>query len=422
MKPLPFVIAASLAANVALFAFVFKSAAPAGETASSAQTSAATAAQRAAAANGKAATALDPQLWPHLATAADLPSLVARLRAAGFPDSVIRAIASARLREAYLAKSRELNPTKGDTPFWKRTPTPDAKTRAALRDLARDQSDQLNRLFGGPDPDAALAQSFFQRQQFGDVPADKTEQLSRVKRDYDDMRSELYQSAGALSGGVLNLLPEDRAKLALLEKEQRADFAQILTPEELADYNLRSSNTANQMRYNLSVFEPSEAEFRAIFKLQEAFDDKNGQMTAGMTQDQMRLRTEEQKKVNEQIKAALGPERGADYERAIDYTYRQAAIVADRLNLPKTAALDVWNAQKDVESQQRALYSDTSLTPADRLAKQTAIVQAANAKVTTALGERGAAIYKQNGGYWLQAPTPRPATPGATNTVIRIGP
>jgi hypothetical protein len=421
MKPLPLVIAASVAANVALLAFVLNPAAPAHAAAgtAAAQAAAVTAAQRAAA-RAKAAPALDPQLWTHLA-ADDLPALIASLRAAGFPDSVIRAIAAAHLREAYLAKSREFNPAKGDTPFWKRPPTPDAKTRATLRDLARAQTEQLNHLFGGPDPEASLARSFFDHQQFAGLPGDKTDQLSRVKHDYDDMRDEVYQNMSG-GGGAITMLPEDRAKLALLDKEQRADFAQILTPQELADYNLRSSNTAMQLRYNLSAFEPTEAEFRAVFKLQEAFDEKNGQMGPGKTQEQMRLRMEEQKKVNEQIKTALGSERGADYERAIDYTYRQAALIAERLDLPKTAAVDVWNVQKDVEKRTAALFTDPStVAPEARTAQRAALMQEANAKVVAALGEKGAAIYKQNGGFWLQTPQPRPTTP-TTTTGIHLGP
>lgn len=420
MKALPLVIAASLAANAALVAFVLtRSADSTTRGAAAASATPALSPKTSALTSSPASSATsNPKLWSDLnSTSADLPALIARLRAAGFPASVIRAIVTAQVREDFAAKRRALNPTKADLPFWKNDQPTDPKLRLALRDLNREQEAVLTRLLGGPDPDRALFMGIYERRQYGDLPADKVSQLSTVKRDYDEMRSDIYEAS---RGGTM--LPEDRAKLALLDKEQRADFAQVLTPQELADYDLRSSNTANQMRYNLTAFSPTEAEFRDIFKIQQAFDEKYGQMTPGMTQEQMRLRTEEQKKINEQIKTSLGPERGADYERANDHSYRQAALLAERLNLPKTAATDVWNIQKDLEKRTQALFADNSGAPETRMAQRAALVAEANTKVTAALGERGAAIYKQNGGYWLQAPASRTTTPGATNTVIRIGP
>ncbi|MBC7369613.1 MAG: hypothetical protein H7343_22825 [Undibacterium sp.] len=422
MKSVSFLIAASVVANGALVAVLLtRSPAPASTTSSSTlPTSAKTGA---APEPAGAATAVDPQLWSDL-TAKDPAALLAKLRAAGFPPSVVRAILTAQIRADFAAQRRALYPAGADTPFWKSTQPTDPKLAAAFRDLAKEQTAQINQLFGGPDPDAYLGMSLYQRRQFGDLAVDKVSQLSRVASDYDELRQELYQSAGA-GGGALTLLPEDRAKLALLDKEQQADFAQILSPEELLAYDLRSSRTASQMRYNLSTFAPTEAEFRDIFKIQKAFDDKNGQMMPGMTQEQTRARGEEQKKINEQIKASLGPERGAEYERANDFNYRQAALVAERLNLPKTAANDVWNLQKDLQKQMVSLYADSSLPPADRQAKQAAFLSEANAKVTAAMGERGATIYKQNGGGWLQPSAYRSTTgptPATTGTVIRIGP
>ncbi len=415
MKTLPLVIAASLAANAALLALVFTR--PADSTATSFSLNSQPSTLNASASSSPA---VDAQLWAHLDPGtADFPRLIARLRAAGFPPKIIRAIVAARIRADFAARRRALYPEQGKAPFWQHDQPADPKVRTALRDLRREETALVNQLFGGPDPDQTLAMSVFERRNYGDLPADKVSRLAAVKRDYDEMRSEIYEAAG---GGTM--LPEDRAKLALLEKEQRADFAQFLTPQEVADYELRTSSTATQMRYNLTAFAPEEAEFRTIFALQKAFDDKAGRMFPGMTQEQMRAHSEEQKKVTDQIKTALGPERGAEYERAIDYGYRQASLIAERLNLPKTSAADVWQVQKDVEKRTSELYTDNTLAPEARTAQQAALIQEANAKVTAALGERGAALYKQSFGYWLQAPTTRPATPGSgtTTTVIRTGP
>lgn len=415
MKALPLIIAVSLAANTALLALVLTRPASAPDTANPAAITAEKSAAARAAASAKA-NALDPQLWTGLASA-DPAALIARLRAAGFPPSVVRAIAAAQIREDYAARRRALNPDKGDTPFWKNNQPTDPKIRTSLRELYREQEDAINRLFGGPDPDRNLAMSVYERSQYADLPADKVAQLANVKRDYDDMRSEIYE---ATRGGTQ--LPEDRAKLALLDKEQRADFARFLTPQELADYELRTSSTANMMRYNLAAFNPTETEFRSIYALQSAFDERYGPMSGGMTQDQMRQRNEAQQQLNAQVKTLLGTERGTDFERANDFAYRQAVLVAERLDLPKTAVTDVWNVKADME--QRAKTLSASLTPAERATQMAALAREATAKVTASLGQKGFDIYKQNGGSWLQALQPRPTTVpagGTPPTIIRTG-
>ena len=415
MKPLPFLIAASVAANAALLAFVLSRPAAAPSATADASTAPAL---RSSPSVPSASAPVNPRLWTDLAAdPADLPGLVARLRAAGFPPAVVRALVSAQIREDYAARRRALHPGRGDTPFWKIDQPTDPKTRLALRELSREADAKINELLGGPDPDRNLYTSLFERRTTGDLPPEKAAQLTTIKRDYDEMRSEIYEAS---RGG--SMLPEDRAKLALLEKEQRADLASVLTPQELEDYDLRASNTANTLRYNLTAFAPTEAEFRAIFKLQQAFDTQLGPMTSGMTQEQMRARQEGQKAVTEQIKAALGPERAAEYERSTDFSYRQATLVAERLNLPATTAKDLWAAKADFEQRSRAIASDSNLPPDARRAQVTAVQQEALAKVNTLLTPRGAELYQQNGGYWVQQLQARPTSaPGSNTTTITIG-
>jgi hypothetical protein len=216
------------------------------------------------------------------------------------------------------------------------------------------------------------------------------------------------------SGGPITLSAEDRAKIALLEKEQRADVQATLSPKEFEDYELRSSNTANTMRYQLSAFQPSEQEFRTIFPLQRAFEDQYRLVMGSgdaASQEAMRQRMEAQKQLTAQIKQALGPERGADYERSIDGNYQQIDRVVQRLELPKEAAVTVWNLQKETEQRLNALRQDRTLAPAARDAQLATLSQETTAKLTSALGQRGLDVYKQFGGYWLQNLQPRPSMP-----------
>jgi hypothetical protein len=429
MKNFPLLLIVSLVGNLALVALVITT--PADTRRPNSQTSSAASAAAAAAGQSSAAKAaaladtkgIDPKTWSSLA-GEDFSTLVARLRAAGFPPSLVRAIVRAQVTESFAARRKALLPPKGDTPFWKADQPADPKTLAALRALSLEQSKLMKDLMGGPMPDDDAAYAASLRRQYGGLPDEKVDQITRVKRDYEELRSEVYTAAG-MGGGPMNMTAEDRAKLALLEKEQRADIAQLLSSKELEDYELHTSNTANQMRYQLSAFAPNEEEFRTIYKLQSAFDEKYNLQNLMATQgtpaapDLMRQRVEAQKQLTDEVKAALGTERGADYERAIDGNFQQISRVVDRLELPKEAAVQVWEVQKDAEQRLRAIALDRTLLPAARTEQFAALAQEANAKVTAALGQRGVDVYQQYGGNWLQNLQSRAASPDRGPTVDR---
>jgi hypothetical protein len=229
------------------------------------------------------------------------------------------------------------------------------------------------------------------------------------------------------------ILPEDRAKLALLDKEQRVDIAALLTPQELLEYDLRNSSTASQLRSQLAIFNPTEDEFRAIFKIQQAFDDQYGSVSSiAMSMEQRRQRTEAQKQLLPQFQAVLAPDRFAAFQQATDPAYQTINRLVARLELPPETSTQVVTLQKDI--QQRAMSAQTALdiTPEQRAAQLAALNQEATDKLTQTLGARGFEAYKANGGFWLQMLQPRPAA-GYMNTgsgtiiqssggVIRVGP
>jgi hypothetical protein len=210
-------------------------------------------------------------LWAALQTG-DLRAMADRLRAAGFPPSLIRTLIGARVAEQFSARRKALLAQMEDKPFWKSGSAyfVDPKTMSALRDLGREQSNLLKQLLGSDESAGNDEVSAYQRRQFGDLPNGKVQQVQSILSDYNDLRNQIYVAANGV------VLPEDREKLTLLEKEQRADLQAVLTPEELENYQLRSSSTANSMRSQLALFNPTEGEFRAVFDLQQAFDDKYG--------------------------------------------------------------------------------------------------------------------------------------------------
>ncbi|MEO5958740.1 MAG: hypothetical protein ABIR80_06465, partial [Opitutaceae bacterium] len=338
----------------------------------------------------------------------DWPALIASLQAKGFPPAVIRSIVSAQVNERFRDGQKALEAGMQDIPFWK-NPIPDAKTMAAARELNRERQKILKDLFGSDlsadDPISAISAE----RQFAGVPAAKRDQIRQIMQDFSDQQQAIYDKARG-SGGPLTLLADDQAKVTQLQSAQHAAIAQLLAPQELENYDLVNSNTATSLRYNLTAFDATDAEFRAIYKLQSSFDEQfNTTSIASLSRDEQMLiskqRSDAQKQLTEQIAAALGSDRFAAYERAIDYSYRQTSTLVSRLELPPETANQVYAVQQDI--QKRVL---TGLIPPDQRAS---LAEEANAKIVSLLGPRGFEAYKTNGGQWLQNLAPRPIQPGA---------
>jgi hypothetical protein len=206
------------------------------------------------------------------------------------------------------------------------------------------------------------------------------------------------------------MLPEDREKLVLLEKEQRADLASVLTPEELENYELRSSSTANTIRSQLSIFKPTEAEFRSLFEATRAAEAQYGALTNGPTS------SDQGEKIRNSVLASMqsqmSPERYAELTQATDPKYQMANRLVARLDLPAKAAVDVVAIQQDAMQRLSTIRRDTSLSSEQRSDQLAALAQDATGKLTATLTPRGLEAYKQYGGNWLQSLTPpsRPPT------------
>jgi hypothetical protein len=414
MKIVPFLLMASVAGNLALAFLIVTGTAPGVGNPKATSSDRSRVAAENSTANPRAAGDVDAKTWNVLSQGDDEAALVTRLRAQGFPPAVVRAIVLAQINEAFAARRKAITPPKSDTPYWQGEKPADPRTQAALRELAREQSKRVKELLGsGARPDEDPVYAAFTKRRLGNISPEKVDQIMTVQRDYGELMQDLYRTAG-MGGGAITFTADDRAKMALLEKEQRADIQRLLTPQEFEDYELRSSNTASSLRYQLSAFAPNEQEFRTIFALQRDFDEQNrlqaGEATAPET---ARQRAEAQKQQIAKVAAALGPERGADYERAMDNNFRQIHNVVSRLELPQETAVEVWALQKDIEQRTRALRSDEKLAGPARQEQMAALADEAMAKLTAALGQRGVEVYRQNGGYWLQNLQSRTTAAGA---------
>lgn len=347
-----------------------------------------------ASASPASASPTDAPVWPRLATD-DLSKLVANLKAANFPPEAIRAVVNALLDQKYKARMGELHAQLYNQPFWKTGAAySDPKWRSALNAIQSERLKTTRDLLGTNVPN--LEGRINRRARYGDLPDDKLDAVERIVTDYADLSS----------GNTFGVnFPWDRERQAALDSEKRKDLAAVLTPQELELYDLRTSATARNMRNRLVAFDTTEAEFRALFPLQHAFEEKYPATNTGASPE----RQAALEALNQEIKSVLGDARYADYTRSQDGGYRTAYLVADRLNLPPENASKVYDLQQDYKKRVSAISGDPAQSNEQKATELSQLAVEARGKLTALLTAGGVQAYLTSGGAWLRTlENPRP--------------
>ena len=331
----------------------------------------------------------------------DLATVAARLRAAGFPPAMVRVAMGALIDEQFAGRLRAIAST-AEKPFWKsRSDAYDPKIEAQISAVRREQRALMRQLLGD-DLDNPQYRTAMIREFGSELPLAKRERIETVKRVFEEKFSEAQAKIGAATW-----LPEDQDNWRRLTDQMRAEIVKILSPEEVAEYDLRNSQTSGRLRYELTAFHPTEAEFRALYPLQRMLDEQFPILN-GSTQEQMAPRDAAQAQMSEQIKALLGADRYAEYQLARDIEYRETMKVVDRLGLAPSTATEIHVLHQDTQQRSFALRSNRNLSAEERTVQLAALADEVSAKIGGVLGADGLEAYKQHGGQWLQQLTPRP--------------
>jgi hypothetical protein len=355
------------------------------------------------------------ELWARLQSG-DPKTYAENLRAAGFPPKMVRSLVLTALNERFVERFKALmaDGPEADQPFWKNTPYKQNTERSEkLRALSKEQADLAKQALG-PDALAGLEGSnAYTRRAFGNLPQEKIDAIRRVQTDYNEMTSKIHGEAGGA------MLPEDFKKLDLLAKEQKADIAALLSPDEYADYELRNSNAASKIKGQFGSIISSEQEFRQLYQIQKAFEDQYPASQGPMAYDQetAKTRVEAQKALEAQYKAVLGDQRYEEYQRSKDYNYSIASRLVERLQLPKENATAVYDLRASSQTQYRQIMNNDAVSMQDRIQAVTNLAADVDAKLNTLLTPAGAATLKQQTGRWISVPRNAPRTTPANGAI-----
>ncbi len=350
--------------------------------------------------------------------AEDYKDYIAKLRGIKCPEATIRDIIVAdidKLFEPRFAAFREINLYQPEK-YWVsdmygvRTRKRDPEKMAQTKALTEERAALIKELLGVEESELRQANNTYEdpsKKLLDFLSTEQQEKIKEMGKKINEARQKIYETAN----GYID--SDTQVELAALRRKELTEMSAFMTPEQIFEYDIRTSDTARNMKYNEARgLDLTEAEFRAMFAAKRAEEDTRAMRTEKLTPEQMKASQEAAKLAQENLKTALGEERYKEIQLAQDYSYRQLASAAPFLGYDKAAALRVVDLKAEAEKAANDLRRNQSLTPEERTKALQDIRKAAEAAVTKEIGEKGYNYYKRQGGYWLNNLSPRAMPPG----------
>ncbi|MFO1498327.1 MAG: hypothetical protein U1G07_08050 [Verrucomicrobiota bacterium] len=342
----------------------------------------------------------------------DYKQYIANLRGIGCPEQTIRDIILADINKLYAAREEPLKNKPKGAPETPETSEQKLERLTQLRAVQQEKRWAVKELLGIDLPLDLLPSSGSRDYESFEVawrylPVEKRDAVQSLQETY-------WQQSDALKAKFdKKRPPEYTAEARQLTSTLQQELAKVLTPQELEDYNIRTSSEAKQMSTKLATyFQPSEDEFRKIYRAKRDYDaaieqistpkgapvtttdpaerQALAQQRATERQAQEEARAAAVKQMNEELKANLGEQRFNGYERSQDRTYDLLARLGMRYNIPEEKVLEAYETQKSFKPPQPV--------PGQQI-DQAALQRQLNEQLTSILGEQAARGYRRvNGG------------------------
>ena len=349
--------------------------------------------------------------WSQL-EATDYKEYIARLRAFGVPEKVVRDIIIADVTKLFRPRFAALRPPRKlkNPNFWQTRGfnynTQNAMTkeqREQTRALRKEQTDLIKELLGaGVYEEMAKDSGYpdYTERMYGPLSKEAREKISGMQERFQEEQSAFYAKTESYMD------QDSQVELVAIRKKFRAELATVLTPEQLEEYELRSSETAQRMKWELSSFDPDEKEFRAIHsykQMQEELNSARNTEGTPITPEGQKEFREKQKALDASLAETLGTNRAVEYKLMDQYEYRNLL----EAGVPKESVFKITDIKKEAEAAASKLRNDKSLTPEQRTAAVNEIKNEATKTLAELLGDRRAKYYQQSGGYWLRNLAPQ---------------
>jgi hypothetical protein len=329
---------------------------------------------------------------------ADLAKYAENLRRVGCPEQTIKDLMLAEVNRLYAPRERALKVRPDDVAPWEKAATYDRRGgETKLRQLLEEKRALLKNLTGvdvGIDMPSRLAGRDVERFQgaFASLPDVKRDQVRSIQENYWAQSDDIKQK----TMGYLE--PEDRDHFLRIKTERRDALASVLTPRELQDYELATSETAPALRNRFQGFDVTDDEFRKIFDYVQPLDEKfslNRRNPDPVNDEFTAARGQAEKDVQQYIQSVLGDDRYNEWQRSRDPAYQAINQAGTAAGLSKDAILQAYQAQQQVQDQTQRILQDPNLTPDQRSQSLNELRTATQQRLQQTFGDKASQLLQQ---------------------------
>jgi hypothetical protein len=318
---------------------------------------------------------------------------IARLRAVGCPEAVIRDIISADLSQLYSSRVRDIwGPPKRE--YWQKSresdrPGPDQIHK--LMQLASERQELEKTLLGSAVRQQDLMDLAFLQVQ---GPEQNMAWLSEERR---AAAMAALEKSGYLAEEEkrMNTVQDGEGFEQMRQRQEKETeiLKGVLTSDELKEYRMRTSPEASALRTELRYFDASQAEFDALVQLHDKIAKDNP-----VTPDFYAGKAAEVAAA----KQIFGEERGREYERDSDLFYAWSRDAADRFGLPEETAAQAWTVKRDTLSAADQIRRDSTMADLEKKRRLAELQGQAETQLNDILGPKAARFARSGDGSWLQ--------------------
>lgn len=295
----------------------------------------------------------------------DYATYVQNLRELGMPETTIRDIIVADIDQLF-AKRKRQEDAKQDIEWWRSTPSYEAQSNALARaNIMENERDALLTKLLGEGWDKGRAEQ--QRTPLaltGPVLGNLSDEVKSSVQDIAARSRDRLSAYMAEAQGRGQ--PVNPAELARIREETRQQLAAVLNPQQLEEFLLRYSENATQLRRELTGFNATPDEFRAIFRVVEPIDREIGLRYAGDDPASQRARQNLEQQRQAAIRNVVGNERFAAYETAQDPAFHEALNLAQQAGGNDETALALYEIQKATADELNRIRNDPNLSEAQK--------------------------------------------------------
>jgi hypothetical protein len=334
----------------------------------------------------------------------DYRQYIANLRSVACPESTIKDIIMTDVMRLYAQRLGQYYRNGRDFKFWetdekRKLKQPQIEERekqlalinkelpAVLRELLGiNYEREINKYFVDTDEDT---------RRLGFLSDDKRSQLLSLRDQYEGQRERVMYL-------VENGQPSqaDMDKLRQIDQDQDAALSTLLTPDEKENYELSESSTADSLRKQLVGFNPTEDEFREMFRRQQAIDSTYAYADPNDESVRAAKESAEQAMMTD-FKTTLTPDRVAQLDKSQNPEYQNLCVLSEQYDLPQGTSEALLDMQQSAETQKQQLLANKDMS-SDQVEVALKSIQAETEKeARAALGDEAFTQYSQSA-KWMQ--------------------